>query len=161
MLTRKESWVATALISLNATPIFAQRYSRALWTLLAILLVAGASGCSSNTQRVQQLQSENDRLLSEYRAQRDQVNQLNERLATLQSRLAESEKLLARQSPMPSSRLSRLNSDPTSLPGFTSTKDRAPSSSTTTKSNAGGNSSPSDKDSASELYWRPMRREAP
>ncbi len=154
--------MAAALISLNAIPILARQCARSpAWALLAMVFLAGTSGCSSNTQRIQQLQSENDRLLSEYRAQRDQVNQLNERLTTLQSRLAESEKLLARQSPLPSSRLSRLNSDPTSLPGFTSTKDRAPISNTTAKSNPAGSSSASDKDSASELYWRPMRREAP
>lgn len=83
--------------------------------LLGFALVAITSGCGSNNQRLTQLQNENDRLLNEYRAQRDQVAQLNEKLALAQNRLAESEKLLARQSPSPSTRLSRLN-DPTSLP---------------------------------------------
>ena len=156
--------MATAFISLFSTPNTGRTCSPSLSLGLALSLLLAAAGCTSNTQRIQQLQSENDRLLSEYRAQRDQVTQLNERLATLQSRLAESEKLLARQSPLPTSRVSRLNSDPTSLPGFNSTKDRTPSSAA--NANSPGSSAPSDKQSgdkqsSSELFWRPMRREAP
>ena len=136
-------------------------------TLLAITL-----GCGSGSQRLTQLQNENDRLMSEYRAQRDQVTQLNEKLVVVQNRLAESEKLLARQSPMPSSRLSRL-SDPGSLPAsvpsfgaqsqgtpFGLTAGGSASATANNKPNTGGNPSV-NSNSAPELYWRPMRREAP
>ena len=127
---------------------------------IGMLTLVGAVGCGSNTQRVQQLQNENDRLLSEYRAQRDQVTQLNERLATLQNRLAESEKLLARNSPLPSSRVSRLNPEQTNLPSLGPAKDRAPSSN---GSMSGGSTSPGSMNAASnsDLFWRPMRRAAP
>ncbi len=132
-------------------------------------------GCGSNTQRLQQLQNENDRLLSEYRAQRDQVTQLNERLAAAQSRLAESEKLLARQSPLPSSRLSRLNNEPTSLPQFGQSKERLANSGNATRNGTADTSSNTGKransgsqanvdtnaGSGTDLYWRPMRRESP
>jgi hypothetical protein len=135
---------------------------------LALLAIAG--GCGSNNQRLTQLQNENDRLLAEYRAQRSQVTQLNEKLALAQNRLAESEKLLARQSPLPASRLSRLN-DPSSLsttPTFGSTSRGAVSGSSpaglgstasASKPNTAG--SESNASAASDLYWRPMRREAP
>ena len=143
------------------------------WIICFTTLLAIATGCGSGSQRLTQLQNENDRLMSEYRAQRDQVTQLNEKLAVVQNRLAESEKLLARQSPMPSSRLSRLN-DPSSLassvPSFGAQSRGTPTGSTagglatgtanTKPNNTGGNPSDNAK-SASELYWRPMRREAP
>ena len=136
-------------------------------TLLAITL-----GCGSGSQRLTQLQNENDRLMSEYRAQRDQVSQLNEKLAVAQNRLAESEKLLARQSPMPSSRLSRLNDSgslPASVSSFGAQSRGTPSglaaggsagAAANDKPNSGGTPSV-NSNSASELYWRPMRREAP
>jgi len=154
--------------------------------IFCFTLFAITSGCGSNNQRLTQLQNENDRLLSEYRAQRDQVAQLNEKLALAQNRLAESEKLLARQSPLPSSRLSRLN-DPNSLPttptfgstshgtalgtasASTSVAGAAGLGSTTAASRPSGkpnggapeSSAPANASSAADLYWRPMRREAP
>ena len=143
------------------------------WIFCFSTLLVIATGCGSGSQRLTQLQNENDRLMSEYRAQRDQVTQLNEKLAVVQNRLAESEKLLARQSPMPSSRLSRLNdpgSLPSSVPSFGAQSRGTPTGSTAGGSangavnakpnNTGGNPSDNSK-SASELYWRPMRREAP
>jgi len=136
-------------------------------TLLAI-----TTGCGSSSQRLTQLQNENDRLLSEYRAQRDQVTQANEKLAVLQNRLAESEKLLARQSPMPASRMSRLNdpgSLPSSVPTFgTQSHGTASGSIAAGAAGVGASNKPngsgdtgSNASSASELSWRPMRREAP
>ena len=155
----------------------AQRVSSRALTLLLFACWSMVLGCGSNTQRLQQLQNENDRLLSEYRAQRDQLTQLNERLAAAQSRLAESEKLLARQSPLPNSRLSRLNNEPTSLPQFGRAKERSansppnsPSVTSTNSSNAGAQANTNSKsdstssmssNAASDLYWRPMRRETP
>ena len=142
------------------------------WIFCLTTLLAITCGCGSNSQRLTQLQNENDRLLSEYRAQRDQVTQLNEKLAIAQNRLSESEKLLARQSPMPSSRLSRLNdpgSLPSSVPSFGaplrgttlgSTAAGTAAISASNKPNSGGTSG-SNASSASDLYWRPMHREAP
>ncbi len=153
--------MTTIHFSSTSTSIRGPRWIFCLATVLAI-----TTGCGSSNQRLTQLQNENDRLLTEYRAQRDQVTQLNEKLAVAQNRLAESEKLLARQSPMPSSRLSRLN-DPSSLPssvafgapsrgnGLGSTAGSAISKNATA-GNSGENAS-----SATDLYWRPMRREAP
>lgn len=129
--------------------------------MLALIVIASVAGCGSNTQRVQQLQNENDRLLSEFRAQRDQVTQLNERLATLQNRLAESEKLLARQSPIPTSRVSRLNNEPASLPSTGPGKDRASGLSTSKSVTGQTSSDQSAASSNSDLFWRPMRRELP
>lgn len=156
------------------------------WILCSVL-VAIFCGCGSNNQRLTQLQNENDRLLNEYRAQRDQVAQLNQKLALAQSRLAESEKLLARQSPSPSTRLSRLN-DPTSLPttptfgsasrgatsgaatGSASGAGAAGLGSMTSANRPGGkpnggtpeaNAPANASSAAADLYWRPMRRESP
>ena len=129
--------MANASYTLNPSLPFlasAQRKSSRAVTLLLFACLAIVAGCGSNTQRLQQLQNENDRLLSEYRAQRDQLTQLNERLAVAQSRLAESEKLLARQSPLPTSRLSRLNNEPVSLPQFGRAKERSANSLTNTQS---------------------------
>jgi hypothetical protein len=130
------------------------------WAIYLAAFLTITVGCGSGNQRLQQLQNENDRLLSEYRAQRDQVTQLNEKLAVAQNRLAESEKLLARQSPMPSSRLSRLN-DPGSL---TSTGPRTTglaSGTPTTGTAKPGASTETGANSSTELHWRPMRRETP
>ncbi len=141
-----------------------RRLNLTIVLLVAAFGMASFVGCGSNNQRLQQLQNENDRLLSEYRAQRDQVTQLNERLVDSQSRLAESEKLLARQSPLPSSRLSRLNNEPYSVPQFGQAKDRSTNSASPTRPDTSANSpneNPANSDVASELYWRPMRREMP
>ena len=165
--TRKESWVPNLHFSSNPLLTCGSRWIFGFSTLLAITL-----GCGSGSQRLTQLQNENDRLMSEYRAQRDQVSQLNEKLAISQNRLAESEKLLARQSPMPSSRLSRLNDSsslPASVPSFGAQSLGKPSgiaaggsakSAADSRASSGGNPSV-NSNSASELYWRPMHRDAP
>jgi len=166
--------VANASFFLSPSLLYlpcSRRLSAKAGLLATIFCLATVVGCGSNTQRLQQLQNENDRLLSEYRAQRDQVTQLNERLAAAQSRLAESEKLLARQSPLPTSRLSRLNNEPTSLPQFGQAKDRSANSTASTRAGTSANASNtgsqatagtgSGSGSGSDLYWRPMRRETP
>lgn len=134
--------------------------------IMFLCICVAAAGCGGSSQRLQQLQNENDRLISEYRAQRDQVSQLNERLATLQNRLAESEKLLARQSPSPSTRLSRLNQNPDSFSGTTNRGigDKSTNSSATSSKSGAANQSNEAGAGAignEELYWRPMRREQP
>lgn len=64
-------------------------------------LVACHSGCSSfglgNAKLVQDLQAENDRLLAEFRAERDRREDLEHALRRTENRLAESEKLLAQR----------------------------------------------------------------
>jgi hypothetical protein len=57
------------------------------------------SGCNTfaNGKLVQQLQNENNRLLTEFRAERQRREEMERVNATLEARLSESEKLLARQ----------------------------------------------------------------
>jgi hypothetical protein len=58
--------------------------------------------------QLKQLQAENDKLVTEYRAQRDKVAKLQETNTALEQRVAEAEKLLARSGyNLPSSRLSQ------------------------------------------------------
>lgn len=108
------------------------------------------TGCGTvGNSQIAQLQNENDRLLAEFRAQRDEATRLRENLAVAQARLAESEKLLARQNPLPASRMSRLNEPlaPTnrSLPEAT----RSNSSGIANSPNLPGNPE-------TTLQWRPM-----
>ncbi len=59
--------------------------------------------------QLKQLQAENDKLVTEYRAQRDKVAKLQETNVALEQRVAEAEKLLARSGHnLPSSRLSQI-----------------------------------------------------
>ncbi len=82
-------------------------------SLLATSLCLAFTGCNSFSNRtlVKQLQGENERLISEFRAQKDLSNRLAERNQLLEGRLAESEKLIARElgasriSSLPSARL--------------------------------------------------------
>ena len=82
-----------------------------LLTLLCLCwLMPCASGCGlfGSGQQLKQLQSENDRLLNEYRAQRDRVTQLQETNAALEARVGEAERLLARSGvSSPANRISR------------------------------------------------------
>lgn len=82
------------------------------WTLLALLLLITLSGCNSfgSGKLVQQLQNENERLLTEFRAEKKRREEFEKQNRTLEARLSESEKLLARQSQGASSRLSSLPS---------------------------------------------------
>jgi hypothetical protein len=68
--------------------------------LCGLALLVAFSGCNSfgNTRLVKELQSENERLLSEFRAQRDRASELEKANQLQAERLAESEKLLARLS---------------------------------------------------------------
>lgn len=71
-----------------------------------------ATGCSTfgNNKLVKQLQNENDRLLTEFRAERKKREEAERTSYELESRLAESEKLLAQQAgPGGTPRLSSLN----------------------------------------------------
>ncbi|MEZ6133665.1 MAG: hypothetical protein R3C53_02025 [Pirellulaceae bacterium] len=67
-------------------------------TLLIVLLLPTV-GCNSfgNAKLVQQLQNENERLLTEFRAERQRREESEKLNSTLEARLSESEKLLARQ----------------------------------------------------------------
>lgn len=112
------------------------------------------------SQQVKQLQTENDRLLSEYRAQRERVAALQETNAALEARVGEAERMLAQVGKtLPSSRISR-----------------APQRGSAAASNSPGSTSQSappyvppsvpslpesvtDKASQGEVQWRPMRRQ--
>ncbi len=65
---------------------------------LALLVLV--SGCNSfgNSRLVKELQTENERLLTEFRGQRDRASELEKANRLQAERLAESEKLLARMS---------------------------------------------------------------
>ncbi|GIW99486.1 MAG: hypothetical protein KatS3mg111_2819 [Pirellulaceae bacterium] len=67
--------------------------------LMAMCLLMGTQGgCRTvgKAKLVQELQSENARLLSEYRAEKQRRQEIENRLALMEQRLAESEKLLAK-----------------------------------------------------------------
>lgn len=67
-------------------------------SLALLLLVICPAGCNSfgNSRLVKELQSENERLLAEFRAQRNRSEELEKTNRLQAERLAESEKLLAR-----------------------------------------------------------------
>ncbi len=79
--------------------------------LVYLVLCSPITGCNSfgNGKLVQQLQHENERLLTEFRAEKARREEFERQNKTLEARLSESEKLLARQSGA-SSRLSSLPS---------------------------------------------------
>ena len=81
-------------------------------------LIASSVGCNSfgNGKLVQQLQNENERLLTEFRAERSRREEFERQNKTLEARLSESEKLLARQTQGPAS--SRVSSLPPSVGGL-------------------------------------------
>jgi hypothetical protein len=62
-------------------------------------LMVTAAGCNSlgNAKIVKQLQTDNERLLSEFRAEKARRERAEQRVASVELKLAESEKLLARQ----------------------------------------------------------------
>lgn len=97
------------------------RYFRMVIAFGVCICTFAAPGCNSfgNAKLVQELRSENERLLTEFRSERDRREESEEALAQIENRLAESEKLLARQYQQPASRLS-------SLPGFGGNGDRTP-----------------------------------
>lgn len=86
----------------------------ACWCWLCLLTTA--LGCNSfgNGKLAKQLQSENDQLVREFRAQRDRNAELTRANQLLEDRIAETEKQLARNFQADNGRLSRLNSLPSS-----------------------------------------------
>lgn len=102
--------------------------------LAMISVLVLVTGCNSfgNAKLVQELRSENERLLAEFRAERDRREEAERTQKLMETRLAESEKLLARSYNAPGpSRLSSLpqydqptssgfpgnDSRPSSIPG--------------------------------------------
>lgn len=110
-------------------------------TLLALIasIVVGSAGCNSigAGKQMKQLEMENNRLLSEFRAERQRRESAERTAQQLELRLAESEKMLARQLQNGSSpsRLSSLPGGPGSLSSFGSSD---PSSISSGASGAGG-----------------------
>ncbi len=104
-------------IAQRPTPAFAA-------ALLALLAGLPAMGCNSfgNGKLVQQLQHENERLLTEFRAERKRREEVESANRSLEARLSESEKLLARQTPggIPN-RLSSMQPAPRGLPATSAT----------------------------------------
>ncbi|MBX3422892.1 MAG: hypothetical protein KF752_15165 [Pirellulaceae bacterium] len=94
-------------------------FSRPIRVLMLCLAGGGvlpaATGCNVFTgkKQLQQLETENNRLLSEYRAERQRRETAERTAQQLEVRLAESEKLLARQ--IQDSATSRLSSLPDML----------------------------------------------
>ena len=120
-------------------------------TILCASLI-GIAGCNSfgNSRLVKELQSENDRLLSEFRAQRDRAAELEKTNQLQASRLAESEKLLARLSQ--GGGAGRLSSLPHG--GLTSPAVNSPGLGSVNSNLTAPSASP-PPGSAGELRWQP------
>lgn len=106
----------------NRQAAFPLRWERVGWVLLAL-----ATGCTSPASQLRQCQQEKDQLLAAIRQQRETATALRQQVASLEERLDQAEKELAR-----SGSPSRLSSRPT---------DRPPASAPST--------------SAETLPWRP------
>lgn len=66
------------------------------YSLLAIVLLVGSPGCALfGTNKLEQCRSESERLLSDFRQQRDRADALAEENRQIQGRLAELERKLA------------------------------------------------------------------
>lgn len=92
-------------------PTKKRHLSRAICCLAGLLTM---SGCSSfgNGKMVQELKNDNERLLAEFRAERDRREKTEQALKQAEVRLAESEKLVARQYQAPGAdRVSRLQNN--------------------------------------------------
>ncbi|HBE70876.1 MAG TPA: hypothetical protein DDW52_22245 [Planctomycetaceae bacterium] len=76
--------------------------------LLVAIFLASLNGCGTfgGGSLTQQLRDENQRLVSEFRAQQKANDSLREQNRKLEDRLAESEKLLARSQPNSAARIS-------------------------------------------------------
>ncbi len=116
MFPQNETIQRTAHRHLNRT--------RRIW-MIALLALTAFPGCNvfSLRKQLKELESENNRLLTEFRAERQRRETAEQTAQTLETRLAESEKLLARQTQdyVPS-RLSSLQNIP-SLQGITGRPD--------------------------------------
>ena len=120
------------------------------WTLLGLFSCSGC-GMFGGAAQLKQLQAENDKLVNEYRAQRDKVAKLQETNVALEQRVAEAEKLLARSGHnLPSTRLSQ-------IPGRTSSAlpSTLPATAPPYVPPQAGGATTSDGD----LKWRPTRRQ--
>ena len=101
----------------QANPIFNSRRRRwraqfaALTSLALFAAVSTSVGCKSASSFFgdRQLQNENTRLLSEFRTQKNRADQLASRNQQLESRLGESEKMVAQM--FPGKPLGRLSSN--------------------------------------------------
>jgi hypothetical protein len=138
---------------------------------MLMLGCCGLTGCGLlGGDQVSQLRQENERLLSEYRAQRARVAALQETNAALEARVGEAEKMLAQsgQSLPPASRISRI--PPRSSMGSTSSGSGFSGSAATSGFGAGGSaqspppytapsvpSLPADGASG-DIKWRPAKR---
>lgn len=103
----------------QASSFVAPNISLRLALLLPSLFVLVGCNTFGNAKLVQELRLENERLLTEYRAEKNRREESDEAVKIMEARLAESEKLLARQYQSPSSRLS-------SLPAANSSYNSAP-----------------------------------
>lgn len=117
--------------------------------VLACLPVLAATGCNSfgSGKLVRELRNENERLLTEFRAERDRRAQTEKSLRTVESRLAESEKMLASQyrssqAPLVSQRQHSASSGGARQPPFASALSGAPGS------------IPPDPDDGAGLRWQ-------
>lgn len=80
------------------------------FSLVPLIISACALGCSGSGAQLTQCQSEKEQLLATIRDQRDANRQMHERVASLESRLDESEKELARAD-RPATRISTRKDD--------------------------------------------------
>ncbi len=87
------------------------RFYRCVWVIAAMLFLTGCNTFGSAKQ-VRQLQQENERLLAEFRAQRDRTHELQRTNAILEDRVADTEKQLALSYQPGEGRLSRRNTFP-------------------------------------------------
>ena len=154
----------TIRFSLHPTPV--GRYGRVIG-IAGLALLVTFSGCRKfpGPAQMQQFQIDNERLLSEFRAQKKRADDLQARNDQLTHRLNESESTLARvQGSSPANRVSsndagrsplRANSlggssglgiDPRLLP---------PGSGTLERPSAAGGTSPTPADG---MKWRPIRK---
>lgn len=137
--------------------------------IIVVWLVTWTSGCGlfGSGQQLKQLQMENDRLISEYRAQRERVTKLQETNVALEARIGEAERLLAQAGKtLPSSRISRApqrsSSGATASSTGGATSQAAPPyipPSVPSLPESGAAKPSSSAGAAGEVEWRPMRRQ--
>ena len=135
--------------------------------VVGVLLSSCGCGLFGSGQQLKQLRTENDRLIAEYRAQRDKLSALQETNAMLEARVGEAEKLLARSGQtLPSSRISR--AAPSRSSAAASTGNALPRA-----SGLGASSpppyippsvpslpaSPSSASNGDDVKWRPARKQ--
>lgn len=119
-----------------------------LWLL--VCTTCGLAGCNSIGvgKQLQQLESDNNRLLTEFRAERQRRENAERTAQQLEQRLAESEKLIARQM-QAGTGPGRLSSLPSS-PALPSSSMPDPSS---LLNRGGASDSPSTSHGSGDLKW--------